>query len=1767
MGDPDKIKQLYSTVSKDYDVGTYDDFSAKLQDSAKRKAFYDFASKNYDLGDYTSFEGKVVKKKDGIPVSGIGSKTTTTSTLSPDEAEKKMWQSASYTTQKPVEMPGVSEAPTPKEDDIVSQALKPLKDKYSKVLNTYNSLAPGQFSVSESTGARLVDTKPKKISDPDRENLTSKTKRELTKTVRDIEDTHEAIKQTIFPTAEKAHEYLSSRKEIKKDNATDQMATQRVEEYNERADELASGNIMEAAVIAARKRSPSFDKQFGELSANGMDLPIDKMLPQVTIGRLVDEYLQDPNVKEATQKSPQLRDQYYNLKTHLLEQFPEYGANVVGNEMSRKREKEGKNNPIANVIIGGSKYMDDLAERMYKDNPQKLNIYNEIIKKDFNKYIDTPGFFDTGEAAVERSFRGSKKSVQELLGQVSNKEGIYQGLKEGGERVESGAAGANEIASIMGDMTGLVAYMAAGGSALKGLGVSANLADKTMVGLTFFGDEKSRARMKFPNDPWKQNTAAGLNTVAFMSLSNIFPSKKVQDAISKVRPEIMDITTQLANGSITKEAAKSVLMNAFEKTITGGKAFAKQELKGASEMTALTAANQGLDKALGLKGEDYDEFHDENELTETFKTMLIGNAPTSLIIGAGAARGRNNIKNDIYEMATNPKRYENTLMMQANVNPEAIADVEQRINNLGHLTKVKSELDASGVPVKQQKSYLLQSLNEKALTEQMEATIDPTIKSKLNEQVKKAQQIKESILKGKDVDVLPQEDNLTAKQQKEVSEIQNDEELFDYFVKENKPGFATTLKAAAEMEDKKSGQKMALEYMADKAAENPKRFSEVFGAELTEKMLDRVETKKLEEILDSLLDTDSDNSAVPILDKLIEKRHAKEEITEPKEAESSISIIQPGEIKQPETITIKPKENAIQEQAANEVDVRKPSSDGGTLGEGNAKPEIVTEESKGAGKEERIGITHRQMDEVSKELGFPTYEKDPEGIKEWDEAAKARIEKNQNALPDLLNKMREGVQPDKVEQRMMIQYISDLKAKVNKNPTNDELLNQFKRAKDLSNIVGGREVAKSLVARKGEVLVEETLADELVAKMGRLGVEKLTEKQKEDTAKLFEENEKATKAYEEKIAKLEGENAKLRADAEVKKMASSRPKAKKTHEEYVQERKDAVKAAREALLKAAKGGGGAMSSIPGGAQLVAIAPHVKKIAESYVSEGIDKLGEVVKKVHSEIKDVLEGVTEKDIHNILAGVYNEKKATQRDLAIKMRDLQTEAKLINRLEELESGVEPKSEKKKQQRNKEIADLKKQIKEHDLTKLAEKKTRLNEQIKKIEEQIKNRDFAPEEKKTEFKLDEEAIKLQDKLIEVRNRREYEKLKDIYKNQSGGEKALRYTSNVLNVPRALMSSFDYSAPLRQGIFASLSHPIMAGKAAIEMFKKSFSQKDYDRWFFELEKTPQYKDMKELGLALTDSTNPHVQVNEEVFMSNLAEKLPIAGEIVKGSERGYSMFLNKIRVDLYNMFANSMRDRGLTPKNSPKQYKEMVNYINSSTGRGSVHKKIEPLIPIMNSVFFSPRLIASRINMLTYLGQMLYRRKTVPREIRNAYFRDMASFLVVGGTIMMLAKLNGNDVEDDPRSSDFGKIRDGNTRWDIWGGFQPYVRAISQFSTGARKSTNGKFYDLDKKSFGSGSRAGVIGSFVRGKLAPVPSAVLDLLMHETMGGDQIKYQWGGGKSGEQTMNEFVLNHLAPMTISGMTEALKDQGQSAWFTVLPPSMFGVGVQTYESKKKQ
>ena len=91
-------------------------------------------------------------------------------------------------------------------------------------------------------------------------------------------------------------------------------------------------------------------------------------------------------------------------------------------------------------------------------------------------------------------------------------------------------------------------------------------------------------------------------------------------------------------------------------------------------------------------------------------------------------------------------------------------------------------------------------------------------------------------------------------------------------------------------------------------------------------------------------------------------------------------------------------------------------------------------------------------------------------------------------------------------------------------------------------------------------------------------------------------------------------------------------------------------------------------------------------------------------------------------------------------------------------------------------------------------------------------------------------------------------------------EKIKDAITEIVNVPRSLITSFDASAPLRQSVILTVTKPRSAISAFGEMFQQAFSQKNFEQWIQNLKKTPEYKLMKDSDLYISDPTFPREQV-------------------------------------------------------------------------------------------------------------------------------------------------------------------------------------------------------------------------------------------------------------------------------------------------------------------
>lgn len=361
-----------------------------------------------------------------------------------------------------------------------------------------------------------------------------------------------------------------------------------------------------------------------------------------------------------------------------------------------------------------------------------------------------------------------------------------------------------------------------------------------------------------------------------------------------------------------------------------------------------------------------------------------------------------------------------------------------------------------------------------------------------------------------------------------------------------------------------------------------------------------------------------------------------------------------------------------------------------------------------------------------------------------------------------------------------------------------------------------------------------------------------------------------------------------------------------------------------------------------------------------------------------------------------------------------------------------------------------------------------------------------------------------------------------------------------LNMPRAIMASVDMSAPLRQGLFL-VGRPKQFVPAFGRMFQAFGSEAGYHNIMKSIAEHPEYELMRQSKLSLTD-VGVMLTTREERFMSNWAEKIPIAGHLVRASNRAYSGFLNKLRADVFSDFVQKADKLNLDPYHNSLLTRSMADYINTATGRGSLGS-LERAAVELNTFFFSPRLMASRLKLLN----PVYYVKLEP-FVRRQALRDL---MVLGGlttTTLTLAKMGGAKVETDMRSSDFGKIKINNTRLDIMGGFQQYLRAAAQLTTGQYISTTtGKQITLGE-GYRPLTRLDIVERIIESKEAPIFSFATNILRGQDYQGRPLN------------IPKEIGNRFVPMVIGDAVDIAKDDPN-----LLPLSafgVFGVGIQTYK-----
>lgn len=437
---------------------------------------------------------------------------------------------------------------------------------------------------------------------------------------------------------------------------------------------------------------------------------------------------------------------------------------------------------------------------------------------------------------------------------------------------------------------------------------------------------------------------------------------------------------------------------------------------------------------------------------------------------------------------------------------------------------------------------------------------------------------------------------------------------------------------------------------------------------------------------------------------------------------------------------------------------------------------------------------------------------------------------------------------------------------------------------------------------------------------------------------------------------------------------------------------------------------------------------------------------------------------------------------------------------------------------------------------------KTRLKNKIADMAKRAAVEDFTPREKhELDLSKDKEAIKLRMEYEEAlrdfnKRKREFE-----LKNETTKDMLKRKTKETLGAFRSVRSAFDLSMLMMQGGQQLIAHPIRS-VAAMKDMARSFSEKGYNAHEAELKSRPNYLNgtYQKYKLALT-SMNDEMTKREENYQSNLAHKIPG----VKISERLFTSFMNRLRADAFDALLEAQ------PLANPIQKKALAHFVNAATGRGDLGG-LEKYAEAASTVLWSPRLLASRIQMLTAEPLLRGDAKGVRGAIAKEYARTIGGI----GVILALGAMAGGDIEDDPKSSDFAKLRFGKTRFDPWLGMQPLMTLLFRSNPFGPKATTtkGRTYSLragDKdRTKIDPTWADLIGRFVRGKATPLLGAGLNVMSGEDVVGKPVRTPLQ------------IAGQFSPLSVTGMEDLIKEYGVPKGVALWLATVAGAKIQVYD-----
>jgi hypothetical protein len=371
--------------------------------------------------------------------------------------------------------------------------------------------------------------------------------------------------------------------------------------------------------------------------------------------------------------------------------------------------------------------------------------------------------------------------------------------------------------------------------------------------------------------------------------------------------------------------------------------------------------------------------------------------------------------------------------------------------------------------------------------------------------------------------------------------------------------------------------------------------------------------------------------------------------------------------------------------------------------------------------------------------------------------------------------------------------------------------------------------------------------------------------------------------------------------------------------------------------------------------------------------------------------------------------------------------------------------------------------------------------------------------------------------------------------------------SKAAGVSKAIKAAFDNSYIFRQGLKAAYrpaTHKIWR-KNALDSFGwmvKQFGGKPVMRELMaDIVSRPNWINGK-MEKAKLAFGNP-----EEPFPTSLPEKIWFFGKLYKASETAFAGQAYKNRADIFDKMLEMAEKSGHNISDK-KDLMAIGKLVNSMTGRGDLGR-YERVADTVNNVLFSARFLKSNFDLLTAHG-LGFQKGMTPFTRQQAAKNLLSSVIGIAGVLSLAKALKPDSVEFDLRSANSGKIKFGNTRFDVTGGLGSLLTLAVRWITNSTKSaTTGKI-TKGGESIISKDRMDYLYDFIEGKFSPAMQVATTLARWE----DKATRK-------KPTVGGLITKAFAPMPLENLMELLKDKNSAPTAIALIMDGLGIGTNTY------